>query len=708
MTFVRFAALALAIVGAAFPSAASAHEHIAPGEHRTSSAALDALIAQLTAGSLALVDEQGQIHVTKSRGLGPVQRLSERDVINAIATTEPVSEQIVRLWELFADRENSAFATVPIITALASSSTHPQTREALWSELAALSRVSNAKEAAQPRSLLALFEQHREHILPLLPPVRETEGAGDEMAHLMTHSQVFGGDIWESLSDMVKRNPAAVARHIERQRERGQPVKWEYQGFEGLMKWRDTNFIAAARQHPQSPAALDAAGETFIAIFNSLHTLDDWFRVQMLKGLGPADLFNAVVSGEQTLYQLGTSGYRDFLHPIILQGIKASGTFEAFVARAAPHAAIANGPGSGAKRALVFMRIASSFGLLDSVLETVRDRDAFVTDAIAALGDPRSFEGSSAMVVEFLTDRTVTPQSAAFQRALLDRLYALYAGAADPARRSVYGSMLSAYQTVTGDRRDRTIDRDFPLDGAITLLPFERLFKPAGKSQWVHRIFMRMHDDLDAGRTYISVRALMKSLGASAREDRHYTTFRIVAPQRTIEIYVNNPDAAGVREGIADIGKRLRGGGVETIIGRGHTGIITSLQADSRRVLGDSIRSVAAVIVGTCGSDASVRDLISTFGYAPFITTRSSGHQSINNAIIETYITALLALQPGGTLSMASVLDRALARFLKEQANEELREDAKLYRVNTATALAAQLFDTHVKRFSDKQLRVSR
>ena len=115
------------------------------------------------------------------------------------------------------------------------------------------------------------------------------------------------------------------------------------------------------------------------------------------------------------------------------------------------------------------------------------------------------------------------------------------------------------------------------------------------------------------------------------------------------------------------------------------------------RLLGTRIAGVAAVIVGSCGSDASVRELIGTFGYVPIVTTKSTGRQVLNNAIVKSYIAALRELPPGAALSMNRVMATAMAPFLAPKTDEEVREDAALYRVNVATALAARLFDTHVQ-----------
>ena len=66
---------------------------------------------------------------------------------------------------------------------------------------------------------------------------------------------------------------------------------------------------------PHSLNELDAAGASFVTIFNCLHAVDVGFREVILRGLGPVELFNAVVAGENELYRLGTSGYRGSCMP---------------------------------------------------------------------------------------------------------------------------------------------------------------------------------------------------------------------------------------------------------------------------------------------------------------------------------------------------------------------------------------------------------
>lgn len=649
-----------------------------------------------TSGTFKITDEAGRTILARGAGTpSPDSIITEQDFVAAVGDPARSTEDVAALWDVFASSDAASMPALAMLKALVIATDAPRSREAMWSELGAKAKTLVAAPA-QDRALVGMFERHRGELLPILSVTRETEGGGDEMAQLMLHTRIFGADFDASLAHMLERNPGAVARLMERERERGHPAKWEKVAFDGMMRWRTTRLSGSTTRTAQPLDVLDATGEMFITMFNSLHGLEGWYREQMLKGLSPIEVFNAAVGGEQELYRLGTSGYRGFLHPVILRGIKESGSLEAFLQTAARSIST---PSSGlaARRGLVFVRIASSFGLLDSVLETVRDRDTFIAEAIGSLGDPRSFESSSTIVVDLLTGRSTSPQAQAFKRILLDRLYASHAAATVPSERSVFGSMLSAYQTVTGDRRSAQIDRDFPLDTSLQRIPFARLFDADGKRGLIHRMFMRLDQDVDAVNTYGSIRTLMRQLRASVRDERNHAVYRVSERNRTVEIYVNKPSTSGVKGGITDIAVALGGARVHTIVGRGHTGIITPLQKDSRRMLGERAREVALVIVGACGGDASVREMIGTYGYVPFVTTKSTGRQVINNEIVEAYVERLLDMQPHQTLAMADVLDQAVAQFLKAKANAELREDARLYHVNVTTVLAARLFDSHVR-----------
>ncbi len=701
------AALALLCLEAA---SAPVGAHVGNGEAETPKVTTDTprTPIELLAGPVViLLDRAGQPVARRGEQAETGVKLSEADLVAAIANGNPSEDRIAWLWNFLADDDNAAFVRPEIVKALASVTRTARTREAMWSELSALSRTPTNDRSRQ-RTLLDLFERQRQLLLPLLPPIKESEGGGDEMARLMTSSRLFGDDIWQSLFDMVVRNPGAVARMIERERERGRPVKWEYQGFEGMMRWKEAHLVAGAPQMPKTLEELDAASETFVTIFNALHSLNDWYRKQMLKGLGPVQLFNTAVGGEQELYRLGTSGYRDHLHPLILDGIRKAGSFEAFLEAATPSWLTERDPGARSKRGLVFVRIASAFGLLDSVLETLREPDRFIAETLAAVADPRTFNAGSTVAIDMLTGEPTSTLSRSFRKTMIDRLYALYRGEVSPGPSSVYGSMLSAYQTVTGDRREPAIDRKFPVGADIMELPFTRLFTPDGRSGHIHRMFMRLHDDIDAAGNWSSFRILMRKLGAQTADHQLYSVYRLANHRRAIEIYVNRPSETGIRKGIDAISHKLAGRTVHTVIGRGHTGIIIPLQVDTRRLLGPNIDRVAALIVGSCGGDASVRDLVTTFGFVPIVTTKATGRQLFNDAIIRHYIDQLMAMRPNQRLVMTSLVGKALAPYLSPRANEELREDAALYRVNVATVLAARLFDRHVRPHIGLQKNVSR
>ena len=99
-----------------------------------------------------------------------------------------------------------------------------------------------------------------------------------------------------------------------------------------------------------------------------------------------------------------------------------------------------------------------------------------------------------------------------------------------------------------------------------------------------------------------------------------------------------------------------------------------------------------------------MRELITTFGYIPYLTTKSTGRQLINNAIMKSYIAALMALPQDASLAMVDVLDRALERFMGAGVDEAIRTDASLYQVNMTTVLTALLFDAHVRRHTEPGL----
>lgn len=636
--------------------------------------------------------------------------MTEQDVVETFGGKSLAVVQADKLWELLASEAHSALLTVPIVKALLIASDTPNTRDAFWSELGGLakSHAKSPQTGGRARSLLGFVERHRAVLAPLYGGLRDTESSGDEMVDLMTTTKVLGANLDEGLDWLAANNIAAVARRLERERGLGRPVAWEKKAFDHMLRWKKTHLVPGAAKPPRSLGELDAAGWSFVVIFNSLHAFDEKYRKNMLVGLGPVEVFNAAVAGELELYRLGTSSYRDFMHDIIMRGITESGSFEAFLERAAPkkfgEEAIRAAPGRG----MVLLRIVSSFGLLEDVLVATRDRGRFVSDAIASLSDPEAFEGNASVMLDLLTLRSKSTSMQEFQRTLLSQLYERYGAETGPRLRNVYGSILSVYQTVTGNRREAAIDLAFPIDDRRFRVPFARLFSPDGRGGHVHRMFMRFDQDVDATATYASFLALMRSRRASVRHERDFDVYRLAQRNRVVEIYANKPTADGLKSGLAGITAALSGKRVETIIGRGHTAIVTPLQRNARQILGGRISEVATVIVGTCGGDASVRDLIATFGYNSFFTTRSTGRQALNNSLVDSYVDALLDLTPTERLDLDDVLDDAVEPFFRKGADSGLRDDASFYRVSTSLVLAAYLFDTHVKPQVDDQVRVAK
>ena len=653
-------------------------------------------------GAFALHDAMGGKRGNRFLGDAHPLTLSEGDVIAAFKGHHLIREDAAAVWEMLASEFHAPLLTLPLLQAIVSATDMPAAREALWSELSGLATRLAGDERARASSLLGHFERYAEDLKPLLGEVHEFEGGGDEMVKLMLATRIFGVDLPASLAFVAERSPAALARKIERERSAGKPVAWERTAFDLLLRWKNDRLRPGAGKAPTTLAALDAAGEQLVAILNGLHDFDDRDRGLVIDGLGPAEVFNVIVAGERELYRLGTSSYRKFLHPVVAAGLEKAGSLEAFLQQATVERFGEDSIRATGRRAIVFLRVASSFGLIDPVLERVRDRDRFIDRAIASLGDAAHFEANSSVLMDVLTVPSGSRALADFKGTLLARLYERYGTETDAGLRSVYGSMLSVYQTVTADRRDKMIDRDFPLDTSIFDVPFDRLFAASGRGSYTHRMFMRMDQDTDAKSSYSGFRLLMQSKAAIRRDERTFEVFTLRSVGRSIEIYVNKPTEVGNKKGIADIAAALAGRRVETVIGRGHTQIIAPLQADLRRILGDRIREVAAVLVGACGGDASVREMIATFGFKPFFATKATGRAAINNAIIESYISAILAMRPGERVSMPRVLARALAPMLRSNAYAELRTDASLYEANMTTVYTAYLFNAHVRRHAPR------
>jgi len=669
----------------------------------TSDANAMAFISQPGQRSITMLDTTGRVLGTKRVGHDEFMEIKEQNLAAALRGNAISTTQCTALWEFFANDDHAALVSPTIVKALITACHEPKSRAALWSELGGqATALAAAKASAPAQSLVGILERNRTEFRPLLGDTCATEATCDDMIKTMVGSRIFGDHREESVAYLTERIPAPVARYIERERGSGRPVAWEYPAFEAMIRWKQAHLVPRAPKAPATLADFDAAGETFISIFNFLHALDDGYREVILRGLGPVEIYNAVVAGEKQLYLLGTSGYRDFLHAIILRGIKESGSFEAFADRAVPRRLGPDAVRSAGRRSMVYIRIAAAFGLLDSILITVRDQDRFIESAMDALGDPTFFEANSSVVMDIVTGRTGTPRVAAFRRALLDRLYQRYETAQAASLRSVYGSMLSVYQTVTGDHRVGAIGQDFVSTKAAFEVPFDRLFSAESKGRYQHTMFMRLGADVDDVTTYKLFRAAMNRLGATVTSSAHYDSFRVSARNRVIDIYANKPTVAGLRQGIPAIAEALEGRRVETVIGRGHTQIIDPLQKDAKRLLGNRIKDVAAVIVGACGGDASVRDMITTFGYVPIIATKSTGRQIINDTIIADYIAALKEVAPDGHLNVNAMLDRAVNRFGRPEEWGGMAADAHHYNANMTTVLTARLFDTHVQQQLDR------
>jgi hypothetical protein len=661
---------------------------------------IDILVRRLEQASLTLTRADGSQIALRRRGSEEPEPLHEAAIVELLTGAQLSKQQANSLWPLLADTGNKGLVTLPIVRALASASSTPAVREIMWTQLAGIAKAKPGGRS-NPHTLLALFERHRDALLPALGDGRDTEAAGNAMVDLMTSSSLFGDDVEDGVRWIGARYPEALARRMQREREQGRPVKWEAAGFEQMMLWKDRHLKPGARDAPRTLEKLDAAGETFAVLFNSLYVLDDEYRQKMLRNIGPVEAFDIVIGGEAELYRMGTSSFRKFLHPLVVRGIEQSGSFEAFVATTAFARLSAGAAGVFGRRGMVYLRVASAFGLFEPVLATVRDHALFIGNALESLGDPATFESNAAVLLDLVTEHSSDPAVEAFRRQLLDRLYERYGMETGGSAKNIYGSLLSVYQSVTGDRRDPAIDHAFPLDSAVQRAPFDKLFSPLPNGGHVHRILMRFDGDIDGSSNYESFRTLMTARRAQLHSAPAFEVYRLVKERKSIEIYVNRPSPAGVREGIEELRKILDGADIHTVIGRGHSGIIAPLLKDATRVLGSRTTRVMTVMVGTCGGTSSVRELIDTFGYTQFLSTRSTGRQLLNEAVIAEYITALLDLAENEELTLNDVLARALDPYRRAGNSDGIREDAGFYHVNSVSVFAAMLFDRHVRRTAE-------
>lgn len=657
---------------------------------------LDSLAGRLEHASIVLARTDGS-QVTLRRGdSGQAETISEASIVELLAVSQLSQNQAGRFWRLLADSSNADLVTLPIVRALAGAASTPEAREIMWLGLIDLAKTGSGRRSPPP-SLLALFENHRDALLPVIGDGRATEAAGNAMVDLMTSSRLFGDDVEAGVRWIGYRHPEALARRIQSERDRGRPVEWEEQGVSQMVLWTGRHLKPGAPDAPRSLDALDAAGARFAVMFNSLYPLDDSYRQQLLRGLGPVEAFDIVIGGETELYRMGTSSFRKFLHPLIMRGIGESRSFETFIATTAL-ARLGDGPAEVVnRRGMVYLRVASAFGLLEQVIATVHERDTFIGKAIDSLGDAAHFENNAAVLLDLLTERTSAPAVETFRRELLDRLYGRYENETDGPRRSIYASLLSVYQSVTGDHRDPSIDRAFPLDSSTQRKPFDALFSPDPNGGHVHRMLMRFDEDVDASSNYKSFRKLMRSHRARVHSGRNFEIYSLENGRISVEIYVNRPTPAGVRDGIEELRKVLDGATVHTVIGRGHSGIIEPLIKASTRILGSRTNRVAGVIVGTCGGTSSLKGFIDTFGYTQVVSTRSTGRQILNDAIIDRYFRALLNLTPDGHIALADVLANALDPYRRPGNSSGIRDDAGFYHVNSVGVFAAMLFDRHIR-----------
>lgn len=669
---------------------------------------IKSLVQLLTKGSFSLVDGAGKVLGTLQQDNKTPKRLSVDHIIRTLRTSILTPRQATKLWDFAADEYNSPLITLPFIESLIIASNTPKGRAPLWSDLAYLTRELRGKRARRAKSLLGFFERHRAQLRPLLGSGRDTELGGDEMIDVMLSSRVFGDNLRESLAWVGEHNPAPIARRIEFERGRGRPVHWENAALQAILRWKNAHFSADTAYAPETATELNAAGRTFTIILNNFRDMSPAYRNAMLKGLKATDAFNIVIGGEFELYRMGTSSFRQYLYPAIMTGIKEHGTFEAFVKDATPERLNGELADILGRRSMDFLRVASTFGLLEQVLETVHDSQSLVGHSLTSLGDAATFRRNGSVIVDLLTAPSTTPKVAAFKKVLADKLYERYRSEGDARLRTVYGSILSVYQSITGNKREASIDQAFPVDASMFRIPFARLFSKRDDSVLLHRMFMRMDEDTDAVTTYAGFDAMMRFRGASVLNKQYYVVYRFRSGERRVEIYVNKPTHLGISRGIADIGAALHGKKVQTAIGRGHTYIIGPFLRDSKLILGNQVKDVATVLIGSCGGEASMSDIVKTFGYMSVVVTRSTGRQLINNAIIGEYVTALMALKAGGHLFLQDVLKKAVAQFARLGTDSDLHDDAKFYRVSMEAVMIAQLFDKYLSHVNNQSVALSR
>ena len=382
---------------------------------------VDALVRRLPKARFPLVDGSSKVVGRRRQGDAAPELLAEQSVIETLQSAALSDEQSTRLWEFFGNDTNASMATLRIVKALISASRSPKAREPLWSTLVGLAREHDVGSPERARSLLGLFERHRTELLPLFGEARETEGSATKWSSCCSRRRFSA-----PTSTRAPTGSARTIQHLWREKWNAS-APWESRCLgkpRSSGQWcggRSARLVAKAGKAPRTLAALDHVGESFIIIFNCLHDMNPKYREAMVYGLGPFEVFNLVVGGEAELYRLGTSTYRAHLHAVIMRGIKESGSLEAFLDKATPRWLGEEAVVAAPRRAMIFLRLVSSFGLLEQVLSHVRDRERFIAGGIASLGDARSFEGNSAVAMDVLTSRSSSPAVVAFKRTLLDQ-----------------------------------------------------------------------------------------------------------------------------------------------------------------------------------------------------------------------------------------------------------------------------------------------
>ena len=157
---------------AMMPRQGVAQELPARAERLDEAQAVDAIVHRLTQRPLALNEGPGRVLGTRRQGDGPLEPLTEQEIVETLRASHLTAKHSAALWAFFADQDNASMATLSIVKALVGASDTPKAREAVWSELSGLVRAFTRENRShmRERSLLGIFERHRDVLLPLLDP----------------------------------------------------------------------------------------------------------------------------------------------------------------------------------------------------------------------------------------------------------------------------------------------------------------------------------------------------------------------------------------------------------------------------------------------------------------------------------------------------------------------------------------------------------